>query len=87
MKGPLVRHSTGNNRKGRVERKRRCRCGGQKGPAVVTENQCRYKGVLFRFFLHSGDFLTVTVLYLLNLVGGRMDSSQESTLRETAICT
>ena len=31
MKGPLVRHSTGNKRKGRVERKRRCRCGGPEG--------------------------------------------------------
>jgi len=43
-------------------------CGGQKGLAVVAVCPCRNKGVLFKF-LNSGNFLTLTVLELLNLAG------------------
>ena len=42
--------------------------GGQKGLTVVTVCPRRNKGVLFSF-LNSGNFLTLTVLDLLNLAG------------------
>ena len=42
--------------------------GGQKGLAVVAVCPRRNKGVLFKF-LNSGNFLTLTVLNLLNFAG------------------
>ena len=43
--------------------------GGQKGLEVVTESQYRNKRGFCKILLNSGNFLTVTVLYLLNLAG------------------
>ena len=66
----LVRHNRGNKIKGCVKRKRLCVLrGGQKGLEVVTESQYRNKRGFCKILLNSGNFLTVTVLYLLNLAG------------------
>ena len=54
--------------KGCFERARLRVAGGQKGLAVVTVCPRRNKGGLFSF-LNSGNFLTLTVLDLLNLSG------------------
>ena len=43
--------------------------GGHKGPAVVTESQCRYKGVLFRF-VTLWEFLNCDSLIPLKYCGG-----------------
>ena len=51
---------------GCFERVRLRIAGGLKGLAVVTVCPCRNKGVLLKF-LNSGNFLTLTVLDLLNL--------------------
>jgi hypothetical protein len=65
---PMVRHSRDKKIKGCFERVRLRIAGGQKGPAVVAVYPRRNKGVLFKF-LNSGNFLTLTVLELLNLAG------------------
>jgi len=67
---PVIRHSGDKEIKGCFERVRLCalRGGGQKGLAVVAVCPRRNKGVLLKF-LCSGNFLTLTVLDLLNLAG------------------
>jgi hypothetical protein len=63
---PVVRHSR-DKKKGCFKRVRLCAWRrGQKGLAVVSVCPCRNKRVLFKF-LNSGNFLTLTVLDLLNL--------------------
>jgi hypothetical protein len=64
---PVVRHSRDKKNKGCFERVRLCMLlGGQKSLAVVAVCPCRNKRVLFKF-LNSGNFLTLTVLDLLNI--------------------
>jgi hypothetical protein len=69
---PVVRRSTDKKIKGCFERAGLRVAGGgggiQKGLAVVAVCPRRNKGVLFRY-LNSGNFLTLTVLDLLNLAG------------------
>jgi hypothetical protein len=65
----VVRHSRDKKKKGMFRKGENLHVArGQKGLAVVAVCPCRNKRVFVQF-LNSGNFLTLTVLDLLNLAG------------------